>query len=165
MRVRDDGSIDAAFAAPTSALAGFAAAGVARDADRRYVLAGNLGTGPKAYRFGTDGAFDPPFGAGGSVDAGFPCLRDRAVRALALGADGRILVGGYRGTGPGTSAAVAALDANGDPDATWNDDGLAAIDDDDAHPTASANAIALDTEGDVVVSGTSARTPRAARMS
>jgi len=153
VRVHADGSLDATFATATPTLPGFAAVGLERDHAGRFVLAGNLGLMLKVFRFNPDGSVDSSFGDRGSVDIEVPYMRQRGLRALALGTQGRILAAGYRGTADGSGAVVAALDADGNPDITWNGTGLVAMDGDDMYPTMSANAIAVEADGRVVASG------------
>jgi uncharacterized delta-60 repeat protein len=69
--------------------------------DGKTVLAGGL-TGPGLTRLGLvrlteTGALDTGFGDGGIVDTSFPSGTSWANSAVALAADGRILVGGTTG--------------------------------------------------------------------
>ena len=149
-----NGTVDAAFGGALAPPNGFLAAGLERDADGRYVLAGEEGQLLMVYRFDANGAADTTFGIGGHAQVTTPSTNGFAdLYALALRPDGRILVAGSRGNTHGPNLIVAQLNADGTPDTGWNGNGLVDIEAPDGYQTMIANALAVDDDGSVVVSG------------
>jgi uncharacterized delta-60 repeat protein len=149
-----NGDVDSAFGGALAPANGFLAAGLERDADGRYVLAGDEGPLLMVYRFGTNGSADPQFGIAGHVQVTTPATNGVAdLYALVVRPDGRILVGGSRGNTHGPNLIVAQLNADGTPDTGWNGNGLVDIEAPDGYQTMIAKALALDDDGGVVVSG------------
>jgi uncharacterized delta-60 repeat protein len=103
-RVLPDGSADPGFAAAsggTVSVPGLELAAVAADPEGRLVAVGHDTAGALAVaRFLPDGQLDPGFGSGGvvrtAVSAAGPANLD-VGRSVAVGPDGRILVGGSAG--------------------------------------------------------------------
>ena len=73
-------------------------------------------------RYGTDGTPDPGFGTGGVVTADLTPGFD-IVNGIGIQADGKIVVAGSVGT-TRPKFAILRLDAEGDPDPTFGDDGV-----------------------------------------
>ncbi len=100
---------------------------MAVQADGRVVVAG-WGNGPQGYAFelvrlDRDGAPDPTFGQGGKVVQAIGHGADVA-HAIALQADGRILVAGSVDESPkGRSFAIARFNVDGSLDTTFGDHG------------------------------------------
>jgi uncharacterized delta-60 repeat protein len=153
-RLRDDGSVDELFGGGTLPPNGFLAADLERDALGRYVLAGDSGPQLRVYRFDANGVADTTFGNLGSTQVVVPTTNGtQHLNALALRADGRILVGGSRGNTHGPNLIVPQLTASGVLDTTWNGTGIVDIEAPPGYQTMIANALAIDSDGSVVVSG------------
>ncbi len=153
-RVLADGSIDAAFARGSMPAAGFRAAGLVRDAAGRYVLAGDEGSQRVVYRFLVDGQADAGFGNGGRVEVVLPSTNGiTSIDALAVRADGRILVAGSRGNTHGPNLAIAQLTEAGAPDPQWGTQGIVDMPPPPGYDRLYATAIALDADASLVVSG------------
>jgi uncharacterized delta-60 repeat protein len=109
---------------------------VAIQPDGKLVLAGWIdqdGTGGEldflVVRLNTDGSFDPGFGSGGIATVNFvgKGLTSDTASGVAVQPDGKIVVGGTShdsGGGGSTYMAIARLNANGTPDATFNPAGF-----------------------------------------
>ena len=132
---------------------GFDAADLARDSAGRFVLGGREGQQGKVYRFDSVGAADVTFGTAGSVVMNLPANAWHDVNALVVRPDGRILVGGSRGNTHGPNLVVAQLRVDGSPDPDWNDDGFVDMEPPPDFNGTIANALALDVDGSLVVSG------------
>lgn len=154
LRLGAGGDVDAGFSAGSSAAAGLEAAGLARDALGRYVLAGTRQNVWQVYRFDAHGDADPAFGNQGKVEVGMPSVHgQRGLEALALRGDGRIVMAGWRSNTSGSNLVIAQLLDDGSPDPDWNG---GVIVDRAAPPDfngISATAIAIDRDGSLVVSG------------
>ncbi len=149
-----DGSIDTTFAGGTLPPQGFRAAGFARDAAGRYVLAGKEGQQLALYRFTAQGLPDTGFGSAGRVPVIVPTTNGFAdLYALALRPDGRILVGGSRGNTHGPNLVIAQYTEGGALDPAWNGGGIIDIEPPDGYDRLYVTAMALDDEGSLVVSG------------
>ena len=100
---------------------------LAIQADGAIIVAGTSGySGTQdfaAVRYLGDGTPDPAFGSGGkalvSVEPG-----DDIARAMAVQADGRIVLGGYSYTGLGIGFAMVRLNADGTADASFGTGGI-----------------------------------------
>lgn len=154
VHVLADGSVDATFAGGAVPPPGFFAAGFARDATGRYVLAGKEGQQLALYRFTAQGLPDYSFGLAGRASVTVPTTNGFAdLYALAVRPDGRILVGGARGNTHGPNLVIAQYTAGGALDPTWDEDGIVDIEPPDGYDRLYATAMALDTDGSLVVSG------------
>lgn len=117
----------ARLALPESATA----SAVAVQPDGRLVVAGNVGDNATATRFlvarfTADGMVDPTFGDGGVVQLSFLPHPWSSARAVAVQADGRIVVAGAAGNfseWTGKRVAVARLMPDGTPDPSFGMDG------------------------------------------
>lgn len=144
--------------------------GVAVAADGSIVVVGDSVRGDNAdivvARFAADGTPDPAFGADGGADGmpvGFVSIDlgagDDRADALALAADGAILVAGSHVADDSADIVVARLTASGALDAGFGTardgmpGGVVAVSPGDGDDTASAIAVAAD--GRIVVAGTS----------
>jgi uncharacterized delta-60 repeat protein len=95
--------------------------------DRKIVVAGNA-SGSVAMtvtRLKPDGSPDATFGSGGTATVDFGSLADLLGGAV-LQPDGKIVIAGY--TQASEDVAVARLNANGSPDATFGVGGKATVD-------------------------------------
>ncbi len=154
-RFDDDGGVDAGFAgdgraelAAPSRLVALAVQG-----DGRIVAAGLAGNDAIVVRLLADGSPDPSFGSGGTVTLaatsfGLTSLR---AQALALLADGRIVVGGRAfDFSQGTTGFAARLLAGGSLDPAFAGSGLRVV---DAPTDIEFRAVALQADGAVVLAG------------
>jgi uncharacterized delta-60 repeat protein len=110
---------------------------VAVQADGRIVAAGTVQSGAPTYadmavvRYLANGALDTGFGTGGRVKLDFTGEHQVAgastdeAHALAIQADGRIVVGGYEMER--RDGLLARLNPNGTPDATFGGNGLVTV--------------------------------------
>jgi uncharacterized delta-60 repeat protein len=128
---------------------GGSASAVLVQPDRKIVVAGNAsGSGAMTVtRLKPDGTPDGAFGTAGTATIDFGSLADLAAGA-ALQADGRIVVAGY--TQSAEDVAVARLNANGSPDATFGSAGKATV---DFGAATFGNAVALAPKKRIVVAG------------
>jgi len=95
-----------------------------------------------------NGSLDISFGAGGTATIDFGVMEDLANDAV-LQPDGKIVVAGY--TQAAEEVAVARLDADGSPDATFGAGGKATVD--FGGIATFGNAVALAPNGRIVVAG------------
>jgi uncharacterized delta-60 repeat protein len=122
---------------------------VAVQADRKVVVAGTThgGTDIALVRYDTDGALDPSFDGDGIVITDLS--GDDAAFAVAIQADGKIVVGGF--TDDGVSAALLRYDTDGTLDTTFGGgDGVATI---SAGTGAVFVAIAIRSDDSIVAAG------------
>ncbi len=136
---------------------------LALQADGKIIAAGYTMTGPNAdtsfavARYNTNGSVDTDFGTGGKATTDFYSFTDVA-RAVALQADGKIVLAGYANNASGSSNdfALVRYNSNGSPDATFGNGGkvtplLDTVD--------KAHALALQADGKIVVAGESYPSP------
>ena len=123
--------------------------------DGKIVIAGCIRSGgtPNDFlhaRFESDGRLDQLFGTGGSTIVPFGNLIDIAL-GVAIQSDGKILAAGFGSNGSNFDFGVTRLKTDGTPDADFDGDGKVqtAI----GTNTDSANAIAVQADGKVVVVG------------
>ena len=116
----------------------------------RIVVAGNSSqfNAMTVTRLLPNGSLDTSFGAGGTATIDFGVMEDLANDAV-LQPDGRIVVAGY--TQAAEEVAVARLDADGSPDATFGAGGKATVD--FGGIATFGNAVALAPNGRIVVAG------------
>ena len=153
-RILDNGTLDSSFGLGSMPPSSFIAADLARDPSGRLLLAGRDGQLSKVYRFDEDGAIDIAFGTAGSVVLIPPVGVWKSVNALVIRPDGRILVGGSGGADHEKNLFVAQLRVDGSPDFSWDADGFVVLDPPPTFHTIDAEAMALDADGSLVVSGT-----------
>jgi uncharacterized delta-60 repeat protein len=117
--------------------------------DSKIVVAGNAGLNEvmTVTRLNPDGSPDTTFDGDGTATIDFGPGQDRASGAV-LQPDGKIVVVGSTQAGGGV--AVARINANGSPDATFGAAGKAAV---DFGIATSGNAVALQPNGRIVVAG------------
>jgi uncharacterized delta-60 repeat protein len=128
-RLRSNGVLDPDFDGDgrVTIAGGGSANAVLVQPDRNIVVAGNASGSERmtVTRLTPNGSLDMTFGTGGTATIDFATLADLAAGA-ALQPDGKIVVAGYsQGT---EDVAVARLNPNGSPDATFGTDGKATVD-------------------------------------
>jgi uncharacterized delta-60 repeat protein len=150
-RVRTNGELDPDFGGDGRVIVGTGSLStVLVQPDRKILVAGNAMGSERmtVTRLKTNGTPDPTFDGDGTATVDFAPLADAANDA-ALQPDGKIvLAGSTQNTG---EIAVARLNANGSPDATFGTAGKAAVDFGEA---AFGSAVALQSNGRIVVAGT-----------
>ena len=159
-RLNPDGSPDMGFGTTGKRVIDYGgptfdrAEGVAIQPDGKIVLAGAGGLDPTIVvtRLESNGADDTGFGTGGTRRVNFG-LGPEEGRALALQADGKIVVAGFTTfEGMIDRIAIARLTPGGSPDADFGTAGRRVIS--PGAPAASAEALAIEPGGRIVVAGT-----------
>jgi uncharacterized delta-60 repeat protein len=154
------GQLDPAFGAGGTAVTGFpssysGARAVAVQADGRIVAAGFAHTDDSILsdvalvRYDAAGAPDPTFGSDGRVRTDFGGRFDEAL-AVAVQADGGIVVAGSSSDATGSDMAVARYTRDGLLDTSFDGDGMALV---DFGGDAVARAVAIQRDGKVVLAG------------
>jgi uncharacterized delta-60 repeat protein len=116
---------------------------VALQPDGRILVGGTAESGAVLARLTASGAYDAAFGSGGLATVA-------GANDIALQADGKIVVAGAVSVLPGYCCkfAVARYEADGDPDTTFGDNGVAVLD-----FAYGANAVAIQPDGKIVAAG------------
>ncbi len=159
-RYNEDGTLDANFGTngiaitPIGTTLDYAHA-VAIQTDGKIVVAGEsaAGTGYSTFaivRYMPDGTLDNSFDGDGKV-ATAVIAADNVINALAIQPDGKIVVAGYS-VPTGTNVALARYNSNGSLDSNFGSGGTvtASLTGNDR-----ANSIAIQSDGKIVVGGTS----------
>ncbi|HKJ22283.1 MAG TPA: delta-60 repeat domain-containing protein, partial [Gammaproteobacteria bacterium] len=130
--------------------------GMTLDADGKIIVAGQASQGgSKGFalvRYNADGTLDAAFGSSGTVITPITGLTDARAEAVAMEPDGKIVAAGFGVDGSNRRVvAVARYTANGTLDTTFGSGGIqtTAMGADDAR----AHAIALQTDGKIIVAG------------
>jgi len=124
--------------------------------DGKIVMA-SFGGDPASFqitRLNADGSPDGGFGAGGNATPDFGALGGEYATAVALGPEGKVVVVGFvdNGVEAGFDMAVLRLLANGQPDASFDGDGMLTV---NLGEFETADAVAVKPDGGIVVGGTS----------
>jgi uncharacterized delta-60 repeat protein len=133
------------------------AVGLALQADGKIVVAGSIEASLGNYDFGVtrlnaDGSLDTGFGVGGRSSFGFG--NNDGASGVALQPDGKIVVVGYTDFGGTYDFVAARLNANGFSDTGFGNGGAKIIPFDvGGTKTDSALAVALQTDGKIVLAG------------
>jgi uncharacterized delta-60 repeat protein len=154
------GELDPAFGVGGTAVTEFpssysGARAVAVQADGRVVAAGFTHTDDSILqdvalvRYDASGVLDQSFGDGGRVRTDFGGRFDEGL-AVAVQADGRIVVAGSSSDGTGADMAVARYTRDGTLDVSFDGDGMALV---DFGGEAVARAVAVQRDGKVVLAG------------
>ncbi len=162
VRLRTDGTLDPAFGSGGRAEAGFEspvpsrATAVATLPDGRVVVAGHAGasfTGRDVaiVRHLADGALDPSFGDGGRVTTDFGGGED-AAGAIAVQADGRLLVAGLVSSAGNRRVGVLRYLTDGSIDTSFGSGGTTLVD--GGILGSERPAVALQADGRIVVAAT-----------
>jgi uncharacterized delta-60 repeat protein len=145
------GSLDAGFGSAgrvTAALTGGATA-MALQPDGKIVVGG----ASAIQRFNGDGSLDTSFGAGGQADFTFPNTLENLPRAIAVQADGKIVVVGQTTQAARSDFVVARYTAAGTLDATFGAGGDGKLIIDFGGLSARGTGVALQSDGSIVVGG------------
>ncbi|HYC48166.1 MAG TPA: hypothetical protein VED01_22055 [Burkholderiales bacterium] len=164
VRLNADGSLDSSFGGDGRVVtsdAGVAWAGVTLQPDGKILVAGTrIGT-PSTIaivRYNVDGTLDTTFDGDGKVTTAAG-LNDSGASAIALQADGKILVTGTGRDGADLKIAVIRYNADGSLDSTFDGDGkLTTIIRDAADRTRvfdAGESIVVQPDGNIVVAGLS----------
>src|SRR5262245_30154942 len=157
-RLNPDGSLDKSFGIGGKSVAYFngddKATAVAIDAQGRVVVAGTTDQGGgnldfAVTRLQVNGYYDLSFGSLGKTTVSFNA--DDKAAALAIDAQGRIVVAGATAVAGGFDFAVARLTAGGLLDAAFGTGGKTTA---SFNARDDASAVAIDAQGRVVVAGT-----------
>jgi uncharacterized delta-60 repeat protein len=150
-RLRATGALDPDFGAGgrVTLSAATSAGAVLVQPDRNILVAGSTSGSAvmTVTRLRPDGSLDTTFGGGGTATVDFGSLADLLGGAV-LQPDGKIVLAGY--TQATEDVAVARLNANGSPDATFGTGGKATV---DFGVATFGNAVALAPNGRIVVAG------------
>src|SRR5262245_31560230 len=107
-------------------------------------------------RYNTNGSLDPSFGSGGKVLTDFSSQSEDAAFALAIQPDGKILVAGYSdANGSDRDFALVRYTSDGRVDTTFGTSGTGMVLTDFAQSDDEIRAIALQSDGKIVVAGMS----------
>jgi uncharacterized delta-60 repeat protein len=105
---------------------------VAVQADGKLVMAGYREDLPNEgillVRYNTDDSLDPTFGIGGKVVTDVPGYSNETCNAMAIQADGKIVVGGFGDSAGHSHFLVLRYNVNGTLDNTFSGDGIAPVD-------------------------------------
>jgi uncharacterized delta-60 repeat protein len=150
-RLRATGALDPDFGAGgrVTLSAATSADAVLVAPDRNILVAGNTSGSAvmTVTRLRPDGSLETTFGSGGTATVDFGSLADLLGGAV-LQPDGKIVLAGY--TQASEDVAVARLNANGSPDATFGTGGKATV---DFGVATFGNAVARAPNGQIVVAG------------
>lgn len=161
-RLNDNGSLDPNFDGDGKLIVNLsgdrAASAVALQANGKILIAGrkfdNYSFDESDFsmiRVNADGALDVTFGGGGFVNTDFSYYDDSA-HAIAVQYDGKIVLAGVADTRGTTELALARYHSNGSLDTSFSGDGKVST---SVQDFAEANDIRLQSDGKIVVAGTS----------
>jgi uncharacterized delta-60 repeat protein len=157
VRYNTDGSLDHSFGTNGQVLTTVQkatdsrAAGVALTGDGKIVVAGTADGRIALVRYTTVGAVDSTFGSGGTVTTALPGTQSSSASGMVITAARKIIVAGSAAlSGNRSDFALVRYNANGTLDSHFGTNGttLTAI-----GPNGGANAIAVQSDGKVVVAG------------
>lgn len=133
---------------------GFQAAELRRDSVGRWLLAGQADQQWQVRRYLPDGSDDLSFGVAGVASPPVPATQNgRALHAMALRPDDRIVLAGARRDGSENRLVVFQLDGAGAPDADFGDAGLAEVAPPDGYQGLIGEALAIDRDGSIAIGG------------
>jgi uncharacterized delta-60 repeat protein len=151
-RYKPDGSLDTGFGTGGIVTTAYyrRIVGIALQPDGSIVVAGGGGNFV-LVRYKPDGSLDTSFGAGGVVTTSFLSANGAYASAVAIQPDGKILVAGKVYFGPPNYLfALARYTPNGKLDSSFGTGGLVTT---SIGNSAEANALALQPDGKIVLSG------------
>jgi uncharacterized delta-60 repeat protein len=155
VRLEADGSVDTSFGTDGVAAIDFQASDAKLQSDGRIVIAGGFTDtsefppefGFALARFLPDGSLDGTFGTGGRVNTS---VGDGSAGAVALQADGKIVVGGHIADDTGAHLTLARYLPDGALDGTFDGDGLVTTFGPDLRGAAD---VVVQADGKIVVAG------------
>lgn len=159
LRYNSDGSLDVSFDTDGMVINPIGTgkdegSALALQSDGKIILVGKSIVGANenfaVARYNTNGSLDVTFDTDGKVTTAFGTGDDNA-NALALQTDGKIIVAGNTDNGSNNDFAVACYNSNGSLDVSFDTDGkvTTAI----ASAADEANAVAIQSDGKIVVAG------------
>ncbi|HSK72137.1 MAG TPA: FG-GAP-like repeat-containing protein, partial [Pyrinomonadaceae bacterium] len=157
VRYNRDGSLDASFGnggkvvTPIGGSTDIANA-IAVQTDGKIVAAGSSSQGATNFalaRYNRDGSLDTTFGTGGIVTTLIGSTS--TARAIALQADGKIVVAGVSSNGTNADFALARYNRDGSLDTTFGTDGKITPPIGDG--SEAANAVVIQTDGKIIAAG------------
>jgi uncharacterized delta-60 repeat protein len=128
--------------------------GMAVDGTGRAILAGRYCTNVALVRYTAGGAPDPSFGNGGKVFTPGSTATEQEANAIAIQADGKVVVAGQSRTGSNTDVLVARYLSNGTPDPNFGSGGKTTTAVGAGNVSDAANAVTVLADGKIVVVGT-----------
>ena len=154
-----DGTLDYAFAESGQAsldlhnvFPDFEGRAMAVQSDGKFVVAGDSGGDFAVVRFNADGSLDADFGAGGiAITVSSSGIDD--AEAVAIAADGSIVVAGSSWNGSNWDFAVIVYDSDGELETDFSTDGIATTEIGSAGDF--GRAVAVQSDGKIVVAGNS----------
>lgn len=148
-RYNTNGSLDTSFGSggkvTTAVGSGSAIHALALQSDGKIVVAGGADSGFALARYNPDGSLDMSFGTGGKVETPIPVSGGAEAHAIALQADGKIVVGGP--SGDNRDFVLARYNANGSPDTSFGTGGIVTT------ATGYLAAVALQPDGKIIAAG------------
>lgn len=159
VRYNVDGSLDTTFNGTGKATADVSGpsesvSGSAIQPDGKIVIVGTSANGPDwdlaMVRFGTGGTIDPTFGSGGKVNLNLGSDNNYAS-SIEIQPDGKLIVAGITSNGTDNDFTLHRFNSDGTLDLTFNGSGMVAVDFQNSMDT--ANAVAIQPDGKVVVAG------------
>lgn len=163
VRYNSNGSLDTTFSGDGKVLTPIGtsfdeAFSVALQVDGKIVVAGSSsvtgGSNFAVVRYNSNGSLDTTFGGTGKVTTPVGTAQAAAAAAVAVQADGKIVVAGYAYNGSGdTDFAVVRYNSNGALDTTFSGDGKVVTTIYAADEYSYATSVALQTDGKIVVAG------------
>lgn len=163
-RYNSDGSLDDNFGNHGKVLTAFNAGNAQANAiviqpDGKLVVAGWV-FGSNAFdfalaRYNSDGTPDPTFGNNSQVTTNFGANSTDQAFALALQGDGKLVVVGSADLGASNNFALARYNSNGSLDTNFGSGGMVTTDVDGTSAGDIAHAVAIQTDGKLVVVGQS----------
>jgi uncharacterized delta-60 repeat protein len=168
-RYNSDGSLDPTFDSDGKVITFITGAGsndvanaVAIQADGKIVVAGRSDGNLAVVRYNTDGSLDAAFGTGGKVTTTI-VNQLLAANAVAIQADGKIVVGGMAGPSDASSFVLARYTTNGALDTSFDTDGIVGTSYIGGGCCSYINAIAIQSDGKIIAAGASGSTLAMAR--
>lgn len=156
VRYNADGSLDTFFGAGGRVVTDYAMGDQATSVivlpNGKILVGGTtfVGNGPDfaVFRFNSDGSLDTTFGSGGKTSTAFG--QDDFCQAMAVQADGKIVLAGYTNNSGSNDFAIARFNSNGSTDNTFDLDGqvTTSFGTDDR-----ANSVLIQPDGKIVVAG------------
>ena len=169
-----DGSLDNTFGSNgivTTAVGDISGASdIAIQTDGKIVVTGNSSIVDQTFftltRYNTNGSLDSTFGTAGIVITWFQSFCQ--ANAMAIQADGKIVVAGFSGSSPLTLT-ITRYNTNGSLDSTFGGDGIetpfsTSVWNNSEQDPSSANAISIQADGKILVAGSRSNYFRITRL-